>query len=233
MILVTPELDVPLPTSLSVEEAKSLHAKAQAAFSTVEFLEGMGMHISPPTEQDKKEARALFLDAPYAQKEVHTSGKALMLKALLDEYDVDVVRNATQIRSYVKLKLLELSEVGKENTQLKALELLGKLSDVQAFSEHVEISITHRTTEELQQTLAQKLSAYLQDVVDVEGRVVDRKESPDRFEERLIYQAPAVQVIDLDEELGRVGGEVEGMDEESRRVGGEVEGADEVDTDDR
>jgi hypothetical protein len=205
MILVTPELDVPIPASLSTEEAKSLHEKARAAFGTVEFLEGMGLEAAKPTEKDKKEARALFFETPGVDLEVQTSGKALMLKALLDEYDVEVVRNAAQLRSYIRLKLLELSEVGKEGTQLKALELLGKLSDVQAFSEHVQINITHQTTEELRQSLAQKLSSYLHDVVDVEGRLL----GPDQIEDNLLKSAPAVQVIDLDEELGQIGGELD------------------------
>lgn len=205
MILVTPELDVPIPASLSPEEAESLHQKAQAAFKTVEFLEANGMPVPPPTSADKKGARALFFESPGADKEVQTSGKALMLKALLDEYDIEVVRNAAQLRGYIRLKLLELSETGKESTQLKALELLGKLSDVQAFSEHVEINVTHRTTEELQQTLAQKLAAYMKDVVDIEAKPV---QTPEMVEQVLLNEAPAVQVIDVDEELGMVGNEL-------------------------
>jgi hypothetical protein len=124
----------------------------------------------------------------------------------LDEYDVEVVRNAAQLRGYIRLKLLELSETGKESTQLKALELLGKLSDVQAFSESLQINVTHQTTEELRQTLAQKLSMYLHDVVDVDAKAL---KTPEQIENSLIEQAPAVQVIDLDEELGFVGGELE------------------------
>jgi len=206
MILVTPELDVPYPSSLTPEEAKSLHEKAQAAFKTVEFLEAMGMPVEKPTPSDKKAARSLFFEAPGAEKEVNTSGKALMLKALLDEYDIEVIRNAAQLRGYIKLKLLELTETGKETTQLKALELLGKLSEVQAFSEHIEVSVTHKTTEELQQTLASKLKMYLDEVVDVETKQLD---SPEMQETTLLNGAPAVQVIDLEEELGRVGGELD------------------------
>lgn len=205
MIIATPELAVPLPPVLTPEEAKSLHEKAQAAFNTVEFLQENGLDDVEPTESDKKEARALFFDNPSAEPEVQTSGKAVMLKALLSEYDLEIVRNAAQLRGYIKLKLLELSDVGKESTQLKALELLGKMSDVQAFAEHVEINVTHKTTEELQQTLAQKLSMYMKDVVDVESKTL---ESAEFAESRLIGAAPAVDVIDLDEELGRVGGEL-------------------------
>lgn len=213
MILVTPELDVPIPSSLTPEEAENLHHKAQAAFKTVEFLEANGMPVPPPTKADRKEARSLFLDNPSADKEVQTSGKALMLKALLDEYDVEVIRNAAQLRSYIRLKLLELTEIGKESTQLKALELLGKLSDVQAFAEHVEINVTHKTTEELQQTLAQKLSAYMKDIVDVETKPV---QTPEMIEQVLLNEAPAVQVIDVDEELGMVGNELELSSEAER-----------------
>lgn len=205
MILVTPELDVPIPNSLTPEEAQSLHHKAQAAFKTVEFLQGMGLEISEPTESDKKQARAAFFETPGTPAEIATTGKALMLKALLNEYDVEVVRNAAQLRSYIKLKLLELSEVGKETTQLKALELLGKLSDIQAFSESIQVNVTHQTTEELRQTLAQKLSVYLQDVVDVEVKAVQTAE---QLEQELIENAPAVQTYDIDEELGLVGKEL-------------------------
>lgn len=208
MILVTPELDVPFPDTLSPQEAASLHEKARAAFSTMEFMQENGMEVPPPTPADRKAARTAFHETPGVDREIDTSGKALMLKALLDEYDVEVVRNAAQLRGYIKLKLLELSETGRENTQLKALELLGKLSDVHAFSEHVQINVTHQTTEQLQQTLAQKLSAYLHDVTDVETKALPHDASPEMIEESLIRQAPAVQIIDLDEELGRVKGEL-------------------------
>lgn len=220
MIIAIPELAVPLPASFTPEEAKSLHEKAQAAFNTVEFLQDNGMDDPDPTPEDKKEARALFFETPSAEPEIRTSGKAVMLKSLLSEYDLEIVRNAAQLRGYIKLKLLELSDQGKESTQLKALELLGKMSDVQAFAEHVEINVTHKTTEELQQTLAQKLSTYMKDIVDVESRSL---ENPDMAEKRLIAGAPAVQVIDLDEELGRVGGEVNDVDAELGKIGAENE----------
>jgi hypothetical protein len=208
MMLITPELDVPVPSSLTPQEAKTLHEKAIAAFNTVEFLTGMGMMATEPTPQDKKDARAQFLEAPHAGIEVNNSATALMLKAMLDEYDVEVVRNAAQVRNYVKMRLMVLTDSSKEVVQLKALEMLGKMSDVGAFAERVEINVTHQTTEELQQTLANKLSAYMNDIIDVESKSL---EIPD---EMYLNNAPAVQVIDLDEELGFTGGELLELDDE-------------------
>jgi hypothetical protein len=122
------------------------------------------------------------------------------LKALLDEYDIDVIRNAQQVRSYIKLKLLEKSDCGDNKVELKALEMLGKMSDVGAFAERVEINVTHRTTEELENELASKLSQYLGDIIDVEAKNVTSMD--------VVSKAPAVQVIDIDAELGFVGGEL-------------------------
>jgi DNA-binding response OmpR family regulator len=206
MILVTPELDVPLPFSLTAEEAKDLHARAQAAFNTVEFLTANGMQPPVVTTADKKEAHAQFFENPSAGKELNTAA-AVLLKSMLDEYDVEVVRNAAQVRNYVKMRLLMLTGSDKESTQLKALELLGKMSDVGAFAERLEVNVTHRTTEELQAELATKLSSYMDDIIDVESRQLQPTE------ERYLNGAPAVQVIDLDEELGMAGKELDETDD--------------------
>jgi len=166
----------------------------------------MGMEVTSPTPQDKKEARAQFLEAPHANKEVNNSATALMLKAMLDEYDVEVVRNAAQVRNYVKMRLMVLTDSQKEVIQLKALELLGKMSDIGAFTERVEINVTHRSTEELQAELANKLQAYMDDIIDVEAKAIDQ--DPEKY----LNDAPAVQVIDLDEELGFTGAELTEVD---------------------
>ena len=205
MILVTPELDVPPPFRMTNEEIHDLHEKAHRVFNTVEFLKENGLDDAAcvPTEADRKEARAVFMDSPATPpSNIDTPAKALMLKALLNEYDFEVVRNAQQLRSYIKLKLLEKSDCGNDKVELKALEMLGKLSDVGAFVERVEVNVTHRTTEELENELATKLAQYMGDIIDVESREVEQKFDP-------LPQAPAVQVIDIDEELGVIGGELE------------------------
>jgi hypothetical protein len=207
MILVTPELDVPPPFDWSADQIMDIHERAQRAFNTVEFLRANGLDDVEVTESDRKEARAVFMDSPATPPEnIDTPAKALILSALLNEYDLDVVRNAQQLRNYIKLKYLELSNSGNAKVELKALEMLGKLSDVGAFTERIDINVTHRTTEELEADLASKLSSYLSDIIDV-----DAKQIPTQNYDSLPL-APAVQVINVDEELGLVGGELGGSD---------------------
>ena len=204
-ILVTPELNVPPPFRMTDEEIHDLSERVHRAFETVKFLQDNGLDDVEPTESDKKEARAVFMDNPSAVQQITTPGKAIMLKALLEEYDFDIVRNAQQLRGYIKLKLIEKSDCGDNKVELKALEMLGKMSDVGAFVERIDINITHRTTEELENELAAKLSSYMSEIIDVESKDIPTQYDP-------LPQAPAVQMIDLDEELGLVGGELESSD---------------------
>jgi len=213
MILVTPELDVPPPFDWSADEITDIRERAQRAFNTVEFLRANGLDDVQITEADRKDARAVFMDSPAAPPEsINTPGKALILSALLSEYDFDVVRNAQQLRNYIKLKYLELSNSGNPKIELKALEMLGKLSDVGAFTERIDINVTHRTTEELETDLANKLSSYLSDIIDVDAK----EAAPLTYDP--LPTAPAVQVINVDEELGLVGGELEPDDEQNGQI---------------
>jgi len=203
MILVTPELNVPPPFRMTDEEITDIREKAIRAFNTVEFLRANGLDDAETvvTQEDRKTARSVMMDNPTTTlADINTPGKALMLKALLNEYDFEVVRNAQQLRSYIKLKLLEKSDCGDPKIEMKALDMLGKLSDVGAFTERVEISVTHRTTEELENELASKLAQYMTDIIDVEAKPPTNSDP--------LPKAPAVQVIDIDAELGFVGGEL-------------------------
>lgn len=194
---------------MTSEEIHDLRERAQLLFNTVEFLEANGLDTSniQVSGEDQKVVRSVFSDNPTANpKDIKTAPRALMLKALLDEYDFEVVRNAQQLRSYIKLKLLELSASNQEKTQLKALDMLGKMSDVGAFVERIEINVTHRSTEELENELARKLSSYMSDILDVESKDLTSKFDP-------LPKAPSVEVIDLDEELGDVVLDDEGVDE--------------------
>ena len=52
---------------------------------------------------------------------------------------------------------------------MKALELLGKISEVGLFADRKEVTITHQTTEDLRDSLRAKLGKLvLDDVIDAE-----------------------------------------------------------------
>lgn len=177
MIIAEPDFTVPIPMDLEHEEPRDLRERADRAFNTTQFLIENGLEDIHISQEDAARAREDFLDAPQATNVIDTTGKALMLKALLSEYDSEVIRSAVQLRNYVKLRLLELSSCGKESIELKAVELLGKLAEVAAFSENVNVTVEHKTTREIESELADKLVAYLgEDIADAE--VVDPIQIP-------------------------------------------------------
>ena len=62
--------------------------------------------------------------------------------------------------------------------RIRALELLGKISDVGLFAEKSEVTITHQSTEELRNKLRSKLAKLInpeevQDVVIIDGEAMN------------------------------------------------------------
>jgi hypothetical protein len=90
------------------------------------------------------------------------------LANLLTNYDGEVVKDATQLRTYVTHRLVEVSNCGDIKHELKALELLGKIPEVGLFSERTEITVTHKTSDELAEAIRGKIQRLLNsDVIDV------------------------------------------------------------------
>ena len=92
---------------------------------------------------------------------------ASKLATIMTEYDHQVVEDAAQMRTYVTNKLLEISSCGDSKQELRALELLGKISDVGLFSEKTEINVTH-TTESLEHSIKDKINRLMGQIHDAE-----------------------------------------------------------------
>jgi hypothetical protein len=87
---------------------------------------------------------------------------------MLSAYDWDFVEQAKQLRGYVVAKLLEETKDTRAQTRLKALELIGKLSEVASFSERVEIIHKQSDSAELESRLRERLRSLLPPVMEVQ-----------------------------------------------------------------
>lgn len=197
-LVCTPEIGVALPPEGLPYPL--LKERAEAACSTIDLLLGAGLdpQLLIPTPDDKDVATAVveaFAKDENQASQSLTTGKIstmtpaslLLVKGVLDEFGHAVVEKAAHIRHLVTNKLILESENPDPKVRIRALELLGKISDVGLFSERTEVTITHQSTDELKQSLRDKLNKLRakMDVVDV---------TPNE------PASPAV--IDLDEELG-------------------------------
>ena len=98
------------------------------------------------------------------QNRVYNTATAAKLAAILNEYDRQVVHDAAQLRTYITNKLVEISgskENKKTSDVLRALELLGKVSDVGLFVEKSEVTVTQTSTALLEATITSKIQQIL------------------------------------------------------------------------
>jgi hypothetical protein len=135
--------------------------------NTTELLAGFGLEIEDTSSDDVKAADLLhrYAEDPAkaarsANKDlaVHTPASVLQVKALLREFAHPVVETATEIRNLVVNKLLIESDNPDPRIRLKAVELLGKISDVSLFTEKSEVTVTHQTTADLKEKLRERLA---------------------------------------------------------------------------
>ena len=101
------------------------------------------------------------LPAPnIAPTQVFNTYTAVKLGSILSEYDKKVVEDSAQLRTYVTNKLVEVSGCGDMKHELRALELLGKISDVGLFAEKTEITVNH-TADSLEHAIKDKIARIL------------------------------------------------------------------------
>ena len=79
------------------------------------------------------------------------------------------------IRNLVTNKLLLESDNPDPRIRMRALELLGKISDVGLFSEKSDITITHQSTDDLRDRLRGKLELLVVGETVIEGYWGDRR----------------------------------------------------------
>ena len=191
-IRVEPEIgikleDNPLPIDLK--------DRVEAAANTAKELENHGLDIEPTQEEKDVTAKistAYSGDPETTSKKVNnkklstvTPASIVMTHGILKEFGRSVVESSKQIRDLVTNKLLIESENPDPRVRIRALELLGKISDVGLFSEKSEITVTHQSTDDLREKLRQKLAKLVNPEEEVEDAVLIDGES-----------------INVDEELG-------------------------------
>ena len=180
-----PEIGVSIASEVPPED---LTVWAEAASNTAQELEEHGLDVEP-SKDDKDVAARLAI--AYADDPEKTSKKAstrkistltpaslILTNTILQEFGHSVAENAVQIRHLVTNKLLLESENPDPRIRMRALELLGKISDVGLFAEKSEVTITHQSTDDLRD----KLRGKLEKLVNPEDEVVDAEYEDHEFD---------------------------------------------------
>jgi hypothetical protein len=165
--MYTPDIEFGNSFAEAPPDFKELRYRVDAALRTIQFMD-QDVNVDLP---EQAQARAVFSGAlPETAIELHNPGVILHLKMMISEYDKQVIADASQLRTYITNKLLEETGSPDGKIRMKALELLGKISDVGLFTEKTEITYKHKPTEELERLLREKIARVLEVDPDEEKR---------------------------------------------------------------
>lgn len=111
------------------------------------------------SDQDKRQA-LLNLKTPAAVQH---------LVGMLTAYDWQFVEQAKEIRGYAVAQIIEETKNPDAKVRLRALEMLGKVTEVALFTERVEVKKTELSDQELDQKIKERLNKFSKvlDVVDI------------------------------------------------------------------
>ena len=144
-----------------------------ARFETAEFLDAIG--AKPEDEITKELAREaatksfedFVKNVPDPVKKQNLSNaktpeSVKRIVGMLSSYDWQFVEESQRIRGFIVTKLLEEAEAHPDaKVRLRALELLGKVTDVGLFSERIEVKKTDISDDDLDRQIREKLEKFV------------------------------------------------------------------------
>jgi hypothetical protein len=182
-----PEVSAHPSDALPVDKASAVDV-VDAKLQTADWLKNLGaVDVDQVTTRLETEAaRQAFNSIVTAAPDAHTHHQLAEIKTpeavrhlvgMLTAYDWEFVQQAKELRGYTVAKLVEETQHPNANIRLKALGLLGKVTEVGLFTEKIEVKKTDLTEDEIDKKLKEKLAKFMDvtdaDVLDVEAKTDD------------------------------------------------------------
>lgn len=154
---------------------------------TIKLLSDLQGKPIEPDEKDKDTARELAKKMLTSNEKVdfanYRNEILAYLAGMVAQYDQMVVRDLADLKLYVVNKLVEQSTNPDPKFALPAVKALGEIDGVDAFKKRTEVTVAHKTSEEVEKSLLEKLERLerlaekgkKRDVIDVEAIDADTR----------------------------------------------------------
>ena len=178
VIKLEPTDEFPVPFSTDEETTDTFLDEMVVAGNTAELLEELGA----PLEIDLSTYKAEKTLIDEVIKEQNPSplknyGTSLAVSAFLKTYGRNLAFDVHQVRAALTNKLLEIADCGDTKFELKAIEMLGKHSDIGLFTNKSEITINYNSPEALESAIKERVKRLLNaDIIDITPLGVDLDE---------------------------------------------------------
>lgn len=174
IINIDPIDSIPLPYDTTDEVGGTFAEEMAIAGNTVELQVDLGLKLDVAREQ------ALLSEVIKSKKvtALHSPNTAFAAAAFLRTYGQLLALDVASARSAITNKLMEIANCGDTKYELRALELLGKHSDIGIFTDRSEITINYKDPSELENAIKERIKRLLNaDVIDVTPIGADLDES--------------------------------------------------------
>jgi hypothetical protein len=181
--LINFEPDVGMPTNFIPLEKAGVNETVDAKLSTTEWLKSIGAVdekevVSRAQAEAARNSFSSMVSAAPAEMthtslaEVKTPQAVQHLVGMLTAYDWEFVEQAKALRGYCVAKLIEEVENPSANIRLKALGLLGKVTEVGLFTDKLEVKQAEMSDAQIEQRIKDKLNKFMKvvDVIDVSAK---------------------------------------------------------------
>jgi hypothetical protein len=192
VVKIEPTTDHPVPFSTEPDQLDTFMDEVMVAANTAELLESLGapLEVDLSTLQQEKS----LIDAVVKQQKVaplKNYSTALAASAFIKTYGHNLAHDITEVRAALTNKLLEIANCGETKFELKALELLGKHSDIALFTDRSEININYNSPEALETAIKERIKRLLNaDVIDMTPTGMDLDEELGVYERNVTPADP-------------------------------------------
>jgi hypothetical protein len=171
--------EYPVPFSTDDDELDNFADKLASIANTAELLAELGAPIEIDPETLGEEQK--LIDSAIKDKKVNkltaSLPAALGTSSFLRAYGQNLAVDVAQVRTALTYKLMEIADCGDTKYELKAIELLGKHSDIGLFTDRSEININYNSPEALEDAIKERVKRLLHaDVVDIKPLGMDLDE---------------------------------------------------------
>jgi hypothetical protein len=140
---------------------------------------------SAAASQARQAFQAMTTQSPEEQRkaliQLKTPPAVRHLTGMLVAYDWAFVEQAKELRGYAVSQILEETKHPDAKIRLKALDMLGRVTEVALFTERVEVKKTDLTDAEIEAKIKDKINRFMQvtDVIDITTAEETAPETPD------------------------------------------------------
>ena len=192
MIELKPTTEHPIPFDLSDEQPKTHADSVAIAVNTADFIEQLDGCLDYDDKSLEQAGKLIVgTEKPATPKTVSVASEAKAASVLIKKFDFQAFSDQLQARNFITNKLITLADSGDPKIELKALELLGKHSDIGLFTERSEITIHHTTSSSLENSIKERIKRLMNaDVTDVKPNLIDELDEIEAKREQVDDDVP-------------------------------------------